>query len=98
MPRPTQRLINRIERDFTPDNAREVVGWLDGLGPEVFGRQDPERIQASLVLAASGDLERFVACVELLRLDWRDALVAGGLADANWPERLDAELSGQGRS
>lgn len=88
----TQRLINRIERDFTPDDARAVIGWLNGLAPDSFGRQDPERIQASLVLAASGDLSRFVACVDLLRLDWRDALVAGGLADSNWPDRLNAAL------
>jgi hypothetical protein len=77
---------------FTPDDAGEVIGWLNGLDPELYGRQDPERIHAALVLASSGNLTRFVAGVGLLRLDWRDAVVAGGLADANWPERLDAEL------
>jgi hypothetical protein len=25
-------------------------------------------------------------------VDWRDVLVAGGLADADWPDRLNVEL------
>jgi hypothetical protein len=32
------------------------------------------------------------ARLRLLTLDWRDVLVAGELADADWPARLDAEL------
>ena len=89
---PTERLIARIRRDFTPKDAGEVIGWLDGLPEEAFGRQNPERVQAALVLAASGDLREFVAGVRLLRTDWRDVLVAGALAEGDWLERLDAEL------
>jgi hypothetical protein len=85
-------LIVRIRRDFTPDDADQVIGWLDGLPAEACGRQDPERVQAALVMAASGDLRRFVAGVRLLRIDWRDVLVAGELANGDWPERLDIEL------
>jgi len=86
-------LIGRIRLDFAPEHVGEVIGWLDGLPEEAFGRQDPERVQAALVLAAFGDLKRFVAGVRLLRIDLRDVLVAGGLAEGDWPERLDAELS-----
>jgi hypothetical protein len=85
-------LIARIRRDFTHDDANEVIGWLDGLPADACGRQDPERVQAALVLAASGDLRRFVAGVRLLRIDWRDLLVAAELADGDWPQRLNAEL------
>ncbi|MFC3499851.1 hypothetical protein ACFOOK_02510 [Micromonospora krabiensis] len=57
-----------------------------------YGRQDPERVQAALVLTASGQWSRFVAGMQLLREDWRDVLVAGGLANNDWPDRLYLEL------
>lgn len=96
MTRPTQRLINRIRRDFAPDDAAEVVSWLAGLTEDSFGRQDPERIQAALVFAADGDLSRFHQLITLLRLDWRDVLVAGELANGDWPQRLRNELPDHG--
>jgi hypothetical protein len=34
----------------------------------------------------------FRAVLRLVTVDWRDVLVAGGLADADWPARLEAEL------
>ncbi|GAA3453783.1 hypothetical protein [Dactylosporangium matsuzakiense] len=93
MAAPTQRLIKRIERDFTPAHAREVIGWLTGLAPESYGRQDEGRVQAALVLRARGNLREFISLVELMRLDWRDLLMAGGLGNSDWPAILDAELS-----
>jgi hypothetical protein len=69
-----------------------VVGWLAGFAPDEYGRQDPERIQASLVLSSHGDWPRFLSAVTLFRTDWRDVLVSGGLANEDWPQRLDAEL------
>jgi hypothetical protein len=92
---PTQRLIDRTNRDFAPDDAAEVISCLGDLTKEAFGRQDPERIQAALVVAAGGSLSQFHQLVELLRLDWRDVLVAGGLAHGDWPERLRDELADQ---
>ena len=92
VPAPTERLANRVRRDFPADRADEVIGWLSGLPANAFGGQDPERVQAALVLAAAGQLSRFLAGVDLLRQDWRDVLVSGDLADEDWPVRLDAEL------
>jgi hypothetical protein len=92
VPAPTERLANRVRRDFPADRADEVIGWLSGLPANAFGGQDPERVQAALVLAAAGQWSRFLAGVDLLRQDWRDVLVSGDLADEDWPVRLDAEL------
>jgi hypothetical protein len=88
-------LIDRIRRDFASNDAAEIVGCLGGLTEDAFGRQDAERVQAALVLAATGDLVRFHQLIKLLRLDWRDVLVAGGLADGDWRERLRDELPDQ---
>ena len=89
---PTERLLLRIRRDFSPKDAAEVIGWLDGLR-DTFGHPYSERIQAALVLTASGDLRQFVAGARQRRIDWRDVLVSACLADEDWRERLDAELS-----
>lgn len=88
----TPRLANRIRADFPPDVAQTVAGYLAALSQDSFGGQDHERVQAALVLAAAGDWDRFLALFHLLRLDWRDVLTAGGLADADWPHKLAAEL------
>ena len=93
MPAPTQRLADRIARDFEPRHVPDVVGCLEGLTEKDYYRQDPERRQAALVFAASGDYRRFVSAVALLRIDFRDALLSGGLGHGDWPERLDAELA-----
>lgn len=59
--------------------------------------QDRERIEAAIVLAAAGERARFDALAALAERDWRDVLVAGGLAHGDWPARLDAALEGQGQ-
>jgi hypothetical protein len=51
-----------------------------------------ERVQAAVVLAARGDEELLTEAVDLARADWRDVLVAAGLADGNWQHRLDEVL------
>ena len=93
VPIPSARLLKRVTADFGPADRDVVVGWLTGLRPEAYGGQDAERVQAALVLAAGGDLRRFESVCRLLFVDWRDALVTGGLANADWPQRLDQELS-----
>lgn len=94
MPEPAARLVARISRDFSVGTADEVTDRLRGLPEVAFGGQDCERMQAALVLAAGGDWNRFVALLRLLDLDWRDVLVAGGLADGDWPQRLHEALPG----
>ncbi|MFG2816425.1 hypothetical protein [Streptomyces sp. NPDC048410] len=88
------RLVRRVRRDFPDgDVAREVVGALRGLavGLEVSG-QGSERLMAAVLLLAQGDVAGVRSAVLLGRTDWRDLLVAGGLAREDWPEVLDAEL------
>jgi hypothetical protein len=84
------RLIAYVYRRFS--DPQRVLASLRDLPDEVYGGQDRERIQAALVLAADGSWEGFERSVALARVEWRDALVAGGLANADWPKRLDAAL------
>lgn len=90
------RLEQRIRRDFPePGSAHGVLLLLSdlprkvGYDPEILAS---ERIQAAVVLLAHGDLARLRRAVDLAATDWRDLLVAAGLADEDWPARLDREL------
>ena len=86
MPDVTNRLSVRVHHDFPEKgSADELMRCLAEL-------TDSERIQAAIVLSAAGDLARFDDSAALARIDWRDVLVRGGLADDDWPTRLDQEL------
>lgn len=81
----SNRLMRRIERDFSPHEIGEIVRL-------VSESADAERVQAAVVLCAHGDLSRLHECVALAGLDWRDILVGAGLGNEDWRQRLDAEL------
>lgn len=84
------RLIGYVYRHFR--EPQRVLAALRDLPEEVYGGQDRERIRAALVLAAKGTWDGFEDAVALARRDWRDALVAGGLANGDWPQRLEQAL------
>lgn len=88
------RLSERIRRDFPAGTAEKVASYLASLDDGALGGQDTERVQAAIIIASAGQWDRFLSLIRLLRLDWRDVLVAGGLANEDWPARLDAELPG----
>lgn len=93
MGEPSARIARRVRADLGAD-ADEALRLLADL-PETLplgAGLDPDRVHGALVLAAGGDLARLREAVELARTDWRDALVAGGLAHTGWEQRLDAEL------
>lgn len=102
MPEISARLARRVEIDF-PHHAAlvaERLHSLDGLIKD--SAQGQERILAAVVRLAGGRLDRLSQAIELARSDWRDLLVAAGLADETWPARLSAWLdpppAGDGRS
>ena len=88
----TPRLQKRIEHHFLPGAAIDVLRYLEGLSDSEYAGQDRERVQAALVLASCGRPERFESMVQLLRMDWRDVLMAGGPGHGDWCAVLDAEL------
>jgi hypothetical protein len=65
---------------------------LENIAESDYGGQSRERVQAAVVLASHGHWDRFKSMVGLLRLDWRDVLMAGGLGQDDWRAVLDAAL------
>ena len=88
---PTARLARRVQHDFGAD-AELVLAAL----AELPGYAGSERVQAAMVRLARGDLGRMDVQLREARIDWRDVLVAAGLAHDDWPERLDAYLGPPG--
>jgi hypothetical protein len=86
------RLTRWIEANFPPGSAEPVLRSLRDLPPGIVGGQNPERIQASLVIRTGGDWHAFLKQLALAQTDWRDSLVGSGLGNADWPQRLDAVL------
>lgn len=88
---PTARLARRVQDDFGAD-AELVSSALADLP----GYAGSERVQAAVVKLARGDLGRFDRQLNETMIDWRDVLVAAGLAHEDWPERLDDYLGSNG--
>jgi len=82
----TQRVRARIERDFAE------AGSVDEVIRLVAGAGESERVQAAIVLAASGRLSDLRDAAALAQIDWRDLLVNVGLGDEDWPTKLDSTL------
>lgn len=88
----SRRLTRWVTQSFPTGTAEGVLAELRGLPSWVAGGQEPERIQASLVIRSGGDWKAFQQQLALVGLDWRDALVGAGLGDEDWRARLDVVL------
>jgi len=84
----------RIGLDFPAGSAE--ISYLEALADSAFDGQGRERVQAAVVIASRGQWDRFKSMLQLLRLDWRDVLMAGGLGEDDWRLVLDAELGAYG--
>lgn len=92
----TPRLRARIGRDFRSGSAEMAISYVEAIADSAFDGQDRERILAAIVIASRGRWNRFQSILQLLRLDWRDVLMAGGLGEDDWRQVLDAELGTSG--
>jgi hypothetical protein len=82
----SERLKRRVAIEFPePGSADEVVRLLANAA-------DSERVQAAIVLAAQGDIRKIQWGIKEASIDWRDVLVSGGLANADWAKILDRQL------
>jgi hypothetical protein len=92
----TARLRRKIEADFATADRAAVIHALErvDLGDWLSTRPPAgrERVLGSVLVMARGQPGRLADAVAHAERDWRDALVWGGLAQPDWPDRLDAFL------
>lgn len=91
----SDRVARRVSADFSIEDAQKVLRRLDALELPLAEKQDPERIPAAIVIVAAGSLDRLLATASEAETDWRDVLVAAGLANADWPSKMDELLGGK---
>jgi hypothetical protein len=91
--RVSDRLAAVVRSEFEAGSVEPVLARLTGLNlPFIQTAAQRERVQAAVVLLAAGDYAAFERSAEQAEIDWRDVLVAAGLAHGDWPERLDEQL------
>lgn len=94
MAEPSERLVRRIRQDFSTNDACRVIEALRPI-PDCFplgANQDPERLQAAVVLTSDGNYTALQTAIQLGHADWRDLLMNAGLEHSNWPSKLDVAL------
>lgn len=87
----TPRLRRRLDADFGQE-AQGFAAELELLPESINSGQDPERIQASVLLAARGSVQEFTAMLALARMDWRDLLVSAGLENGDYAKVMRRRL------
>jgi len=90
----SDRIRARIDRDFSGDRKPQVVQLLATLLPPLHHSPGgDERLCGAILILADGDIDRLLEAAAQAERDWRDVLVAAGLANGDWPERLDSALA-----
>ena len=84
-----------VARRFAPCDWQEATDLLQDLALPLLDAPeravDRVRVQLALVKLAAGDLPTLRRWAREATVDWRDVLVAAGMADANWRQALARE-------
>jgi hypothetical protein len=81
-----------VRERFNAGESEEVISALEASRLPFLDAPDRDRERARVHLAtikmADGNVLRFRQALGMARVDWRDVLVAAGLANHDWPEVL----------
>ena len=88
--RATETVCQQARRFFTPANAEEVITAFDATELPLISNNG-ERVYLAILLLSRGDMVRFCRELQQAKIDWRDTLVAAGLANGDWPAVLREE-------
>ena len=90
-------VTNAITTLFAPDDRETVTEMIiEECTTErlhLSSEDGLERIQLAVLKISNGEVDKFLAAIELAQLDWRDALMAAGFghdtqAHLKWAETL----------
>ena len=79
----------QAEKTFPPADAATVCAALAAADLPLINNNG-ERVHLAILHLAAGDLVPFREHLAFAQRDWRDVLVAAGLANADWPRVLQS--------
>ncbi len=88
MPEEVTELVRQQARKyFSPEDAALVLDEFEPTGLPLINNNG-ERVHLAVLYLSKGRLALFDETWSLAKIDWRDTLVAAGLANEDWPEVL----------
>jgi hypothetical protein len=88
----TSRIERHVREQFGATEAGPALDALRRWRISYMDEPPSVRLIAAAVFMADGRREGLDAAFRLGEQDWRDLLVSGGVANADWPGVLDARL------
>jgi hypothetical protein len=82
-------ILDEVRRSFAAEHRDYVAKQLANTGLPLGAVAPPPRVHAAILWLAKGDLARFDDALAGACANWRDTLVAAGLANQNWKLVLD---------
>lgn len=82
-------IVREIQRTFAAADRDYVAAKLASTGLPMGAVAPPPRVHAAILWLAKGDRAKFDEALAGACTDWRDTLVAAGLANQNWKLVLD---------
>ncbi|MBI3414797.1 MAG: hypothetical protein HY043_05660 [Verrucomicrobia bacterium] len=83
----TELVRQQVAKTFAPEAAALVIAELEAAELPLIANNG-ERVHLAILHLCQGDLGLFDRDLRIAKTDWRDTLVAAGLAHGNWPEVL----------
>jgi len=82
-------ILDEVRRSFSAEHRDYVTTKLANTGLPLGAVAPPPRVHAAILWLARGDRRRFDDALAGACANWRDTLVAAGLANQNWKLVLD---------
>ncbi len=89
----SKSMTNFIMRTFGRTDAETVVSEIGALDEQDFDYQDPDRIVAAILIFVMKNVTNIAGTIRSVTVDWRDLLIGAGLADDDWPSRVEELLN-----
>ena len=82
---------DEAQKYFEGTELETAIGMLESTPLPMDQAAPPPRVHIAVLWLAEGNIKKLASEIENASCDWRDTLLAAGLADENWPELMAAK-------
>lgn len=91
---PDWAVVTETAKRFAPNDWVEATAIIQGVAlpliDEADRRTERARVQLAMIKISAGNMPELRRAAHVAAIDWRDVLVAAGLADETWRQTLAA--------